>query len=120
VEPVDPLAVVGLAAGAALVVVWAATNRGHVRRHRDRPDEWSGGRPDLWTSAARCREGGANLGMFTATAFARKQPYDFCNWLCVVTASEVELSQKDFLERRRFHFPREQFEVDGALPAPAV
>lgn len=59
----DPLAVVGLAAGAALVVVWAATNRGHVRRHRDRPDEWSGGRPDLWTSAARCRECGAGGGL---------------------------------------------------------
>jgi hypothetical protein len=70
--------------------------------------------------SARCGEGGANLGMFTATAFARKQPYDFCNWLCVVTATEVELSQKDFLERRRFHFPREQFEVAGTLPAPAV
>jgi len=60
---VDAVAVLGLAAGVALVVVWAAANRGHVRRHADRPDEWSGTRPDLWTSAARCPECGAGGGL---------------------------------------------------------
>jgi hypothetical protein len=72
--------------------------------------------------SARDREGGANLGVFSALAFASKSPFNFVNWLCVVTADEVEFSHKRFggRNRERYHFPRTEFEVDGVLPTPAL
>lgn len=70
--------------------------------------------------SARDRTGGANLALFTPRAFASPRPNPPQTWYCVATRRAVELSQRDVFEHRSYHFPREQFEVGGALPAPAV
>ena len=69
--------------------------------------------------SARDRFGGANLGMFDAQAFASTVPTGFRTWRCVASKSVVEMSGKDYLSRVRYRFPRSDFEVDGAVPAPA-
>jgi hypothetical protein len=70
--------------------------------------------------SARDAEGGANIGLFSPSAFRRKEPFGFKLWHCVVDEKSAEFSRKDFVEKGRFTFPREQFLVDGKLPAPAV
>lgn len=70
--------------------------------------------------SARCREGGANVGVFEPEAFGSRRPAGLQAWTCVATRDGVELSARDFFERRHHRFPREQFLVAGALPAPAV
>ena len=54
---------VGAALAVTLLVVWVVTNARHVGRRG--AGEWSEGRerPDLWTSAARCVECGAQDGV---------------------------------------------------------
>ena len=64
----DPVAAVGLGGGVVLALVWAAANRDHLRRRHRRAEEWSGARPDLWTSAARCPECRAGGGLVEDTA----------------------------------------------------
>ena len=75
--------------------------------------------------SARDPERGTNLALFTPRAFAAKRPDSSETWYCVATRSVVELSSRRLLDRgargRETHrFPRELFEVDGKLPAPAV
>lgn len=70
--------------------------------------------------SARDVEGGVNVGLFTARAFAAAQPRQFRTWTAVTTRSGVELVLNHPLRRKRNVFPREDFEVDGALPEPAV
>ncbi len=70
--------------------------------------------------SARDRNGGANIGVFSPTVFARKRPFNFKTWHCVVMHDGVEFSRKDFVEKARTTFPRTDFEVDGVIPAPAT
>jgi len=70
--------------------------------------------------SARDRGGGANLVLFTPGAFAGRRPDSLQSWYCVATRSVVELSRRDLLARGAYRFPREQFEVDGAVPTPAL
>lgn len=72
--------------------------------------------------SARDDEGGHNLGVFTAAAFAHPHPSPPETWYCVTTREAVELSRRDVFEHRErsFLFPRGQFEVAGDLPSPAV
>jgi hypothetical protein len=70
--------------------------------------------------SARDAGGGTNLGLFTPLAFASRRPDSPQSWYCVATRSVVELSRRDLLARGAHRFPREQFEVDGALPTPAL
>ncbi len=70
--------------------------------------------------SARDVEGGSNCGLFTPRAFAAKRPGQFRSWICVAAPTGVEIALKDHLRRRSYHFPREYFEVEGELPAPAV
>lgn len=69
--------------------------------------------------SARDVEAGANLGLFTPAAFASRRPDSPQTWYCVATREVVELSRRDLLERGAFRFPRERFELEGELPAPA-
>ena len=69
--------------------------------------------------SARDAKGGKNLALFTPRAFAAKLPSVPETWYCVATRAYVELTKIDIFERRRWSFPREEFEVDGALPRPA-
>ena len=70
--------------------------------------------------SARDPRGGANLGVFSPTAFAAKVPFNFKTWHCVVMRDAVEFSRKDFMEKERTQFERTTFEVDGRIPAPAT
>jgi hypothetical protein len=70
--------------------------------------------------SARDRPGGVNVGLFTPRAFASKLPESAEGWSAVLVREGVEFVKKDFIQRRVLRFPREQFEVRGRLPAPAV
>jgi len=69
--------------------------------------------------SARDGKGGKNLALFTPAAFAAKVPSVPETWYCVATRARVELTKLDIFERRRWTFPRSDFEVDGKLPLPA-
>ena len=68
------------------------------------------------------RDAGAepNVALFTARALMRKVPRAPETWRCVATRERVEMQKLDWFEQRQLVFPRAQFEVGGALPAPAV
>lgn len=70
--------------------------------------------------SARDPERGTNLGIFTPKVFAERRPSEPDIWYCVTTTEVVELSRRTVFERESFRFPREIFEIDGRLPAPAV
>lgn len=70
--------------------------------------------------SARDVEGGTNVGLFTPRAFASRRPDPPQTWYCVATRSVVELSRRDLLERGAYRFPREELEVNGVLPTPAL
>jgi hypothetical protein len=70
--------------------------------------------------SARAVEGGTNVALFTPRAFERRRPDSPQTWYCVATRNEVELAQRDVFEHRVYRFPRQQLEVGGSLPMPAV
>jgi hypothetical protein len=62
---------------------------------------------------------GVNLAVFD-NVFAPKKPSGEERWSCAATRAQVEFSAAVLLgDARSFVFPREHFEVDGRLPAPA-
>jgi len=69
--------------------------------------------------SARDRVGGTNLALFTPAAFGENKPSAVSTWYCVATRGRIELTKKDVFSRRSFAFPRDEFLVDGRLPAPA-
>jgi hypothetical protein len=70
--------------------------------------------------SARDRQGGVNVGIFTPTVFGAARPRDFEAWHCTATRQRVECVRRDFFDATVFTFPRDDFLVDGRLPAPAV
>ncbi|MEO6528937.1 MAG: RES family NAD+ phosphorylase [Gemmatimonadaceae bacterium] len=70
--------------------------------------------------SARDAAGGVNVGAFTPTVFGTGRPHAFETWHCTAERDRVELTQGDFFRRETLTFPREQFLVKGALPAPAL
>lgn len=70
--------------------------------------------------SARDLEGGINVAVLSPDAFGRRQPRAFESWRCVATRSFVELTRRDYFKRASHTFQREQFLVDGMLPAPAL
>jgi hypothetical protein len=70
--------------------------------------------------SARDVQGGINIGVFEAVVFGRRQPRSLETWRCTATRERVEMTRRDYFQRASFAFPREQFLVDGVLPAPAV
>lgn len=68
--------------------------------------------------SARDRERGINVALFTPAALARRAPRFAQPWLCDTRAGSVALSSPAAGEVWRF--AREEFLVDGALPAPAA
>jgi hypothetical protein len=71
-------------------------------------------------TSARDRRGGVNVGIFTPAVFGAARPRQFEAWHCTATRSRVECVRRDFFEATAFVFPREDFVVDGRLPAPAT
>lgn len=70
--------------------------------------------------SARDAEGGVNVGVFTPAVFGNARPKSFENWHCAATRERVEVTQSGYFKRESYAFPREQFLVRGALPAPAL
>ena len=69
--------------------------------------------------SARDREHGTSAALF-APAFARHNPSALSTWACTATRQRVEISKKDVFRKQRFAFDRDEFEVAGTLPAPAL
>ena len=59
------------------------------------------------------------LGVFESV-FSPRRPSDERLWRCTASCDKVELHLNRLLEEERHTFPRAQFLVDGALPAPAI
>ncbi len=76
--------------------------------------------------SARDPDGGTNLAIFTARAFASPRPREPETWYCVATRAAVELSRRrrpvdvGVQAQAARRFPRELFEVAGGLPTPSV
>lgn len=71
-------------------------------------------------TSARAPDAGANIAVFTPSAFRRSRPRAFETWQLVSTRTTVELFKRDYFERVLYQFSRDMFLVDGRLPAPAV
>lgn len=70
--------------------------------------------------SARANDG-CNVGVFTPLAFHKSKPQKFETWHCTATASAIDFVRADFVGRREHEvFDRARFEIDGALPAPAI
>ncbi|MEO8603313.1 MAG: RES family NAD+ phosphorylase [bacterium] len=69
--------------------------------------------------SARDRERGTAFAVL-APCFARRTPSALSTWVCSTTRAQVELAKKDVLHTQRYRFTRAEFEVAGALPAPAL
>ncbi|HSQ63517.1 MAG TPA: RES family NAD+ phosphorylase [Polyangiaceae bacterium] len=69
--------------------------------------------------SARARARGINVALFEP-AFGRRAPKKLEPWICTTDRAKVEISQKTFSRtRRRWAFPRSDFELGGRLPAPS-
>lgn len=64
--------------------------------------------------------GGINVGVITPAAFGKAKPRGFETWHCIASHERVEFSKRDYFARGSVSFPREQFLVEGILPAPAL
>jgi hypothetical protein len=69
--------------------------------------------------SARDTEGGTNIGLFTARAFAERKPSSVETWWCRVERERVEFAEKSLFGRRAMAFSRDEFLVRGRLPAPS-
>ena len=70
--------------------------------------------------SARDAQAGRNCGVFTPKAFASRRPSPPQTWLCASRRDAVEFTRRDVFRHQALRFPREQFLVQGRLPAPAV
>jgi len=70
--------------------------------------------------SARDPDRGINVGLFSPAPFGSRRLSGLSVWFCTHDDHVVEFVLKNARERRAFVFRREQFEVDGRLPAPAV
>jgi len=70
--------------------------------------------------SARDRQGGVNVGIFTPSVFGAARPRELEAWHCTASTSRVECVRRNFFDATALTFPREDFLVDGRLPAPAM
>ena len=70
--------------------------------------------------SARDLQDGVNLVVLAGAAFGQARPREFQTWHAVATRTRVEFLRRDWTETRAHVYPRDQFLVDGALPAPAL
>jgi hypothetical protein len=71
-------------------------------------------------ASARDLAAGANVAAFTPRVFGRRRPRSLESWHCRTARSGVELTRRDYFDRASHRYDREQFLVDGRLPAPAL
>ncbi len=71
--------------------------------------------------SARDAQDGVNVGAFTPAVFHHATPQHFTRWYCTATHGAVDFTRGDLVRSGERHvFAREQFLVDGVLPAPGV
>jgi hypothetical protein len=70
--------------------------------------------------SARVTRGGVNVGAFVPLVFGMAKPRLFETWHCAASRERVDITKSDYLEHDKHAFPRTQFLVHGALPAPAL
>jgi len=70
--------------------------------------------------SARDVDGGVNVGVLAAKAFAGRKPRNLQTWRCAARRELVELSKRDYGKRAVHRFLREEFLVRGSLPHPAI
>ncbi|MBW3552544.1 MAG: RES family NAD+ phosphorylase [Gemmatimonadetes bacterium] len=70
-------------------------------------------------TSARDIRGGVNVGVIVPAAFGRRQPRAFESWHCTASRRRVEVASRGYFGRTVHAYPREDFLVDGVLPAPA-
>ena len=70
--------------------------------------------------SARDTQGGINVGVFVPSVFGQAKPRSFETWHCAASRARVEVTRGDYFTRHTYSFPRTQFLVHGALPAPAL
>lgn len=70
--------------------------------------------------SARDASGGINVAAFVPTVFGHTKPKSFETWHCSASRERVDVRKADYFRRAHFAFPRAQFLVKGALPAPAL
>jgi hypothetical protein len=70
--------------------------------------------------SARDTRGGVNVGAFVPLVFGTAKPRSFETWHCAASRERVDITRSDYFEHDKHAFPRTQFLVHGALPAPAL
>jgi hypothetical protein len=70
-------------------------------------------------TSARAEGRERNVALFEP-AFATSKPRSLQGWTCYATRARVEFSRSNTFTPATHAFPRGQFEVDGALPTPAL
>ena len=65
-------------------------------------------------------DGGVNVAVLDALAFARRKPSALEGWHCIASRERVEMRKRDYLKRVSYAYARDAFVVDGRLPSPAV
>lgn len=71
--------------------------------------------------SARDVNGGINVAAFTPVVFHSATPQHFQRWHCSATPSMVDFTRGDLSGKREtYQFARDQFLVNGELPAPAL
>jgi hypothetical protein len=71
-------------------------------------------------ASARDVAAGSNVAAFTPRVFGRRRPRSLESWHCRTARSGVELTRRDYFAHASHRYDREQFLVDGRLPAPAL
>lgn len=69
--------------------------------------------------AARDVRGGVNVAVFAPAAFGRRRPHGFETWHSIATRARVEMRSRGYFAREVHAYAREEFLVEGRLPAPA-
>ena len=70
--------------------------------------------------SARDVQGGINIGVFEPAVFGNAKPKSFETWHCTTSRERVDVTSGSYVKRETYAFPRAQFLVQGALPAPAL
>jgi hypothetical protein len=70
--------------------------------------------------SARDIGGGVNVAAFVPSVFGRSRPKSIETWYCAASRDHVDVTKSDYFKPVTFEFPRKQFLVRGALPAPAA
>jgi hypothetical protein len=70
--------------------------------------------------SARDTHDGVNVGILAPAAFSQRRPRTLETWHCTATSERVEVVKRDYFAQKSFTYEREEFLVEGRIPAPAI